>query len=495
MVAAALAACAAAAPASGRSVIADDRFLAGPVLSGAGVAWVDGPADGEGAVRARRMDAGGSIRTLHQFDAMLNRPEPDDEYISVDRNIAIAASASHVLVTLDESQEVEEGEPYSFETWYQVRAARFSGPGRDLRVCPRGSEQESWAVLDGAIAAWLDAPCGRLRTSIRVTDLRSGAARTIAPPRGRFFDDVAIAGRYVLGHEVRDPEDARGAAVAVHDRRTGARLLHFAGEGGIGPILGAYDVARDGTVVAAYDRDRRDGVAGCDEQEAVVRLSPRRPAPERLDISPCLVGPLFVGGWIAYDRFVGHAAGQPAERQAISQLVARDPDGGPERPLVEPLTGSAFVEAAGRHALVTVPACAGTRRGTLLPVAGLLARRPLRAERCPGEIAGPDSVAVDATGRLAVRVSCPRGCYGRLALHVPSEARDLRFENESAEGAAPIELPRGSRSVVEREQLRPEEVEAIRRAGGLDAEARLTIPQHLGRDTVTTRKLRLVLAS
>lgn len=490
--AAALASCAiAAAPASGRSLIVDERFLGGPVLSGAGIAWVDGPPDGEGRVRARRMDARGSIRTLHQFDAMLNRPRPDGEYSSVDRDIAIAASASHALVTLGESEEVDEGEPYSYETFYQVRAAPLSGAGRDLRVCRQGTEQESWAVLDGPFAAWLDAPCDHISTAIRVTDLRSGRSRTIAPPRGRFFDDVVIDGGYVLGHEVRYADDPRGAAVALFDRRTGRRLLRFAGEGGIGPVLLSYDVARDGTVVAAHDRDRAEGVAGCDEQEAVVRLAPRRPAPERLDISPCRVGPLLVGRRIVYDRFIGHAAGQPAEEHAVTQLVARDPDGGAERPLVEPLTASAFVQTAGRHALVTLPACAGTRRATLLTIPDLLARRPLRAERCPGEVLGPASVAVGASGRLTVRISCPRGCFGRLALRLPAEARNLRFENATGDGEAFVELPRGSRAVAEREQLGPEEVDAIRRAGGLDVEARLTIPQHHGHDTVATRRVRL----
>jgi hypothetical protein len=510
VVALALFACAATPASAARSFVAVGPKVDQVALAGDGIVWVEHDLGRDWTIRrshVRHRGGDGRTRTLRQFDAMLG-----PRYFEY-RRMELAASASHVVVAVDETALTDAGPDPADEypTFSQLRSAPLAGSSSTVvRTCPRGGGPNAWADLDGHFAALLDRPCaGRSAPVLRIRDLRTGRQRTIAAPKGRRFEGLALAGRYVLARESRSFEygEYERTSVSLYDRTTGRRVLSFAGEDGLGPAYDDFDVARDGTIAVAYPGPDEEDQQGCFGANRVVVLSPRAPQPTLQPDRACFGEPRLVGDWVVYDRFVGYVGGEvPPESEAggrtLKQLVAHNLHDGRERALTMPALGVAALEEDGRHALVGIRACGerGTRY-THLAIAELLAGPPLPIERCIARFPA-DSAAVGPRGHVKLPVECPRGCISTTRVWLPDEGRNLRFrqfeEFEEIQVGADfihVQLDRGQDDMLPEVRIAPDELEALRARGERAAELRVEVTQPDGAVRSYTRAITLRAAS
>lgn len=367
-----------------------------------------------GGLRVSTTDANGRQTPLINLDRLLRGfGSRWDEY-------GFAASGSSVVIAANRT-ELDENptDPVEFPVRSVVVVGDRTGRARRLRSCPRGGPQREGVAVDGRVAVFLGADCKYFGATLRVIDLRSGAAlRTIAPGDTSFLG-VALAGRFLaasVGPDTFEPE----SEVRLYDWKTGELLGSVPAPEELG--VTAFDVDAMGNLVVAYPSSRRSST--CSQADALLLLRPGAAGPRRLADESCGLGLRVSAGRLAFAR--GKRPPVDGGSSDVTAVVVEDLAGGGRREVTKSFLGADVVDFDGRRIVVRSPRCTGTALSFSPADAP-----PERVPSCPVRVGVPGVLRVGPGGRVRISVTCPRGCPTgvRLSLFDSSAGRFLGLRN------------------------------------------------------------------
>lgn len=258
------------------------------------------------------------------------------------------------------------------------------------------------------------APRRQLRVPgpLTITDLMSGASEEVELAEGTIVISVAGADRY-LAYLARPAEDDRfdravpNATLVVYDRerRRVAYSLEIS-DWGLDDVV---DVASDGTVALM----RASGGRGCGAY-GLSWTSLAEPREHAVAARPCTAALAIAGGEILFlddptaknrlqtDPSPGSRLRAVALEGDVRDIVPHGAELGPD------------FDIDGTRVSYGVRNCRGGY--DLMVARASLRQPPVRRVECPVRLRSRRLVVAEGGQRVAIRVACPRGCYGAVGL-------------------------------------------------------------------------------
>jgi hypothetical protein len=400
------------------------ELVAGPDVAGSRIVWIERGSRGRLSVLAMPV-AGGPVREEHWLDPLLRRAEKRTDY-----HLLLAGSAQRraALVNWQDPDAPDVGPDADISyTFTRLVTAPAGGGANPLTGCTYGVSDEagSAVAVSGNAVAWLS-QC-KSQSEISLLDFgrgRNPQARRIKASRGRYFQGLQLAGRYVLSLPTRVNNFPYPDAAELYDRRTG-RLVHSFGDRR--RHVQSASAGPQGRLAVTYSSVEQQE-ADCTPAVKAVVIEPTG-RKRQLGGRPCFGDVQMVGDRVLLMRFARDYRGPLNGLYGESTLVTHDlldVRTGDGRPVTRPfVTGLEHVSFTGDRLVYLIPRCTGRETiGSITTREAL--RRPLGAELCTGTVEAPQRrQPIGPDRRIRVEITCPRGC--------PSDQAALRVR-DTAEG-------------------------------------------------------------
>jgi hypothetical protein len=331
----------------------------------------------------------------------------------------------------------------------------IEGPQAELLRCRNhGAATNLNFALDADLIAYEPNPCDE-GTSVAIRDLRTADTRTLEPAGTGWIGEFALAAPLLA--------IGRGKELHVYDTTSLAEVYATTAPDGLLSI----DLASDGRMAAvAWGRRAR---FPCGPGQLWL-FRPDRTAGELQDIRPCGDVRLVPDGMV-------YMTGDNRPRSLVLARAGQEP-----RVLVDFGVVSAHhdFDANDANAVYALRTCSGATSIRLVSLAGT---GMVGSAKCPFAAYG-GTIGVTPAGRLAIRMRCPRGCDGLLAIR---NRRGLL-------AGRPFQLSPRRGAVPFRFRLRHLGRVLMRRAGSVSARLKITTFDRAHRRRRTARRVQLELS-